>query len=135
MARYIRLDEQGDYEWLLRSIENLEIRAKMNPSLYCDRWEIIQRVLAAVQGATKDAPAAPQVDVATPEPKVRKRRTKRAEVRVATLTVCSDHPTYGAKRRPRTDCEDCWTAYARYAGKPAAQKARIEFDRKRRNGS
>lgn len=28
--------------------------------------------------------------------------------------LCSNHPNYGAKRAPRTDCDVCWKAYKKF---------------------
>lgn len=54
----------------------------------------------------------------------KKPRAKRGE-RLATLpNLCSEHPAYGAKRAPRTNCEGCWKAYEKYVDPAVVEKAK-----------
>lgn len=48
---------------------------------------------------------------------------------VIKANICSDHPLYGAKRPPRTDCNTCWSAYKRF-NPLSYDKARRAFKRK-----
>lgn len=42
-------------------------------------------------------------------PKVKSIRQRKEKTK--TMKVCDTHPSYGAVRKPRTDCSSCWAAY------------------------
>lgn len=50
------------------------------------------------------APSEPE-----PKPEPQKKATKSTNAEYS----CSVHPNYGVVRRPRTDCDGCWAAYAK----------------------
>lgn len=70
------------------------------------------------------------------EDKPKKARVKRSKANSTTKTkvevqaknACTDHPSYGAKRRPRTGCEGCWSMY-RFYNQSSYEKARRDFER------
>lgn len=96
-------------------------RADASPSVFCDVAPTYQRILDAVRAATADEPTRPQVAAAQA---LRKPRARRGTRKATLPNLCGQHPTYGAKRPPRTPCSICWAAYEKYAGKVAAQRAR-----------
>lgn len=69
---------------------------KNDPTRFAHHAETLIRIIEALNTAT---------DEAVPKPKPVKTETNLKP------ELCSDHPSYGAKRPPRTDCSGCWTAY------------------------
>lgn len=148
MKRHVVLSD-AEHQWLLTHLEGLLAKAKANISVWCDRMPEIQRVRDAVgsamtleekasEAAQPPTPkrrgrpagvAPPPVGIRTEQPK--KPRAPRGS-RLATLPkLCPEHPAYGARRRPRTDCQGCWSAFERYNDPAFVDKVLRDVGRKR----
>lgn len=125
MPYFVKIDNPDDFQWLKNYLEKWEIKCKDNVAGYVEHIEKFERLAesfrqAKLAEAVQVIKAAPAVEKAKP-------RRKRGEAQAQLPKLCSDHPTYGAKKRPRTNCGQCWFAYEKYNGKPAADLARRKF--------
>lgn len=146
MPVWVRIDEEEDYVYLRSLIRRGVEKCELNPGISPETADTSKRLLECLILATKDAPEKPQIEANVPEPKkTRKPATKSKKTiespyasgraprgsRKADLpNLCSEHPSYGAQRMPRTECTGCWDAYEQINGKAATAQARVRFRRK-----
>lgn len=155
MAWFLKLDDQGDLEWLRWLIETNHLKAtRTNPGMYSlDQVEMFVRLKkvfdqvvesewAEFGGGVKLTQEEPIKFDTGPTEKPKRGKTKsdppekkeRAPYgsRKATLpNYCAAHPTYGGKRPPRKlDCATCWETYEKFNGRPAANQARAKLQRR-----
>lgn len=124
MAWYIRIDEKEDFNYLKKFIDTWAVKSKDNPSAYSEYVDMFSRLQQAFDNSTQ----AEEIEItkAIERPSRKSKETKT----VTPLKFCSEHPTYQAKRSPRTPCDGCWQAFEKYAGKDRATKAKLKFERK-----
>lgn len=125
MAWFPKIDEKEDFQYLKRFIDTWAVRCKNNLAAYVDYAEMFDRL----QAAFNDAIQAEEVEVAKGLEKPKAVPKKKKE-EVVNFRFCPDHPSYQAKRSPRTDCKGCWEAFEKYAGRSRAKQARQKFERK-----
>lgn len=131
MPHFVKIDNSDDFQWLKTFINNWHVRCEDNVSAYVEHREKFQRLHEAFENA-KLAEAVKVINETQPVEEVKPKRTRKPEAQrvMETPNYCKDHPKYGAKRPPRTDCQGCWGAYEKYSGKYAAKQARLKFDRR-----
>lgn len=125
MAWFPRIDEKEDFQYLKRFIDAWVVKCNGNIGAYVEYVDMFTRL----QKAFEDAVQAEEIKVAQAIEKPVKAPRKKKEEAVL-FRLCPDHPSYQAKRSPRTDCKGCWEAFEKYAGKPRAKQARQKFERK-----
>lgn len=120
----VTLEDKGR-DWVLGKIIQVVENMHRHPSEYpLEDVEMMQSLQSALEGGEHSRAPKPESN----EPK---KARKTPEAAVALRDGCEEHPNYGAKRRPRTDCDGCWNAFKSY--NPASySKARREFERKLR---
>ena len=155
MAKYIRIDNDKDFEWLKTVVTNWLNRDPNNHELainyvFISNWDKYLKNAVSAKSVADDveivAAILTEEDVkkVTPKPKPitnkvkqtakkkgKGKTTKSKVVAKAPIKVvdvdpykCSDHTTYGAKYKPRTDCKQCWDLYKQFHP--------MEFDKARR---
>lgn len=129
MPWFVKIDDPEDFAWLKEFLESWERKSQANVAAYVEHIEKFQRLADSFREA-KLAESVQVVRAASVEAPKTVRR-KRGEAKAERPNLCSEHPTYGAKKRPRTDCPTCWLAYEKYNGKPAADLAKRKFNRSR----
>lgn len=159
MAKYIRIDDDKDFEWLKTVVSNWLNRDPNNHELtinyiYILNWDkYLKNPVNAKEVA--ESVEEPQVVLTpedlkkiTPKPKPTKSTAKpvkkggrgkakgktakaKASAKVEPKVVeidpyqCPEHPTYGARYKPRTDCAKCWDLYKQFHP--------MDFDKARRS--
>ncbi len=128
MPYTIKIETKEQFDYLKRIVDNSKRMMHNNTSAYVEYLDMIDALALTFEEAIVEKP--PKVEIIeTPK---KKKTTSRKVSTVAKLPVfCEDHPTYGAKRAPRTACETCWSAYERLnpAQFPAARR---KFERAQR---
>ncbi len=139
MAKYIRIDTNEDYEWLIKVLDNW-LNADPNSQALQINYVFIanwRKYLDNPVSAKEVSEAVPdkkviltEADTKKTSPKPKKKRTtksKRKQKPDVDPYKCPDHPTYGAKNRPRSDCATCWDLYKKFNALRYDQ-ARREFN-------
>lgn len=131
--RVIRIESEEDYIWLRDVIERAHFKSWNNLEYTHETQWLIQRVSEQIKHAEFVVPEETIASVKSPEksPPPRRRKT-RSPVNANALLYCATHPSYGAKRTPRTNCDDCWAAYKKL-NPTKADAARRKFERTQRN--
>lgn len=121
MGVWVYIDDE-DHFYLLRSTLERSMDKRVG-LMSDDMTQMYEGILGALRLATKDVPERPlQEEVgAFAPPKPRKSRGPKSTV--TKIVHCNTHKTYGAQRRPRTDCDTCWKAYERLHGANPVAKA------------
>lgn len=115
------------YDWLASRIDIIRKKQKRYPMSYdFEDIELFEHLEAALlESKHKRDERAPKEDAVKAKPKAPRAPS------VPIADGCSDHPTYGAKRRPRTDCEPCWALYKKL-NPMNYEQARRDFERKQK---
>lgn len=111
------------YSTIKLLIENRLVAMKQNISAYVER--VIQ-----FEGILEELEKAEHIK----DPKPQSLKPKQAKAKAIAFNLCPEHKMYGAKKRPRTDCETCWKAYEKLNGRDATNRARRDFNRTMRIG-
>lgn len=121
------------YEWFASRLDLIRRNIKKFPQNYdLEFLQIIDELEGAMLATRKEPnPRQSKKSEEIFEPVKAGSKTAKAPVKPAVPVGnnCEDHPTYGAKRRPRTDCEGCWGLYKKMHPLEY-DKARRDFDRK-----
>jgi hypothetical protein len=160
MAHYIRIDNKEDLDWMSRVLDNLLSRDPNNPQLqinynYILNWrKYIENTVSAKEVSLvteapeiilsegdkrKMAPRPSRTKAAVSKKKKKtpasKSSIKQTKVAPDDIYTCVDHPTYGARRRPRTDCDRCWELFGKFNPPAVVKQKRNEFDRLNRSNT
>lgn len=106
--RVLKIENEADFKWLATYINNWDIKCKDNWSSYVEYADMFDRLNKAFNDAEK---------IKSPEddgPTEKKPRAPRGSKATIQPNYCKEHPTYGAKRKPRTECDGCWKAFAKF---------------------
>ena len=133
MARYIKIENDEDYQWLLLILENQLHKFKDgNSKLPIETIVQVERILedlkievdlqsassskldSAAKAETIKSPAKSKTASEKPSLNKRTRRSKEEMQMVRSQAKCNTHVTYTASRAPRTDCDECWKAYKKF---------------------
>lgn len=106
--RIVKIDNEADFKWLANYINNWDIKCKDNWSAYIEYADMFARLNEVFSNSEKIK------DPADDGPAPAKTRAPRGSVKNLKPNYCKDHPTYGAKRKPRGECESCWKAFAKF---------------------
>lgn len=111
---YLKIDNKEALEWLQRLIINtLENKSHPTTISYYNQlrvWEdAFNNILSLDDIQPPPAPLTPKEPVSSGRIKRNKNREKKKELEDP--YSCTVHPKYGGKRRPRTDCEKCWSVF------------------------
>jgi hypothetical protein len=99
VARQVTIENEDDFKLLKRYIEQWAVRARENVGAYTEYVEPFERLLNNFEDAVVLKNPSEKIEVPAEKQPAHK------------WNYCPDHPTYGAIRSPRTDCETCWRAY------------------------
>lgn len=153
MAYYIRVDSKDDLDWLTKLLDNWLSRDPNNPTLqinysYIMNWRnYIETPVSAKEVSTitetpevilsagdkkKMAPRPKKKTTAKRKPR-EKSSVKQGKTAPDDIYTCVEHPTYGAKRRPRVDCPRCWELFAMFNPPEVVKAKRAEFLRLLKN--
>jgi hypothetical protein len=156
MAYYIRVDSKDDLDWMTKVLDNLLSKDPNNPTLQINynfivNWrEYISSPVAAKEVADiteqpeailsdgdkkkmAPRPSRKKVDVKKKRTPKEKSSVKQGKTAPDDIYSCKDHPTYGAKRRPRVDCKRCWELFAMFNPPDVVKMKRTEFLRLQKN--
>ena len=114
--------EDSAQEWFLGRIQLIMKNMRKDPAPY--ELPFVEMILG-LNKSLESAEHVPNTKQVTEEAKPKKTSAGSAE---KLRYGCKEHEKYGAKRRPRTDCEGCWEAFKSYNPDSYAA-ARREFDR------
>ncbi len=115
---YIKIDKEEDLEWLKNLITN-SLNADPNSRILLRYYDQVKNWHDALNNPLSATEFAEQTGIPKPTrtrttTKKKKKQTKREQkLDERNPDICTVHPTYGAVRRPRTDCDSCWLAYKR----------------------
>lgn len=137
MAKYIKIEEDDDFTFLLNMFERARGRIRKEISvLDIEQSATVMRIYDALHVADSSPAQEDAVAEGSKEiPKAKNRPTKAPKnpnsVKVARpkSDLCRDHPYYGAVKVPRHDCEGCWAAYKKMNPSLYTLKRR-QFERK-----
>ena len=123
--RKITITEEG-HSWLVSRIDLIIAKMYKEPANFeLDFISMIYDLKKSLAGEELEAP---------PEEIKKKPRARASSSPIVIKNGCPEHPTYGAKRRPRTSCNGCWDAFKKY-NPTSYQKAWREFQRKNQDAS
>ena len=109
MSYTIEIQTKEQFEYIKRIVENSHRMMHSNTSAYVEYLDTVDALKKAFDNPAVTKNPEPEL----PSPAKKKTSAKKRSA-VAKLPVfCKEHPTYGAKRAPRTDCKTCWEAYKR----------------------
>lgn len=127
---YIKLTDKTALDWLTRLIDNT-LNQPTHPTTIAAFQELTHWHTALTNPLRVQDLVVPEAKPVTATKKSPPKRKKREPVE-SDMFTCAAHLTYGGKRRPRTDCEQCWSIYKRLHPAEYAQKRRA-FDHAQRN--
>ncbi len=113
-------EHQEAFDWFSNLINNSLVSANPNAQAVAHHLLEWRNIL--------DNPVDPKV-VLPPAPRASVKRKKKVRAKKDEPFECATHPTYGGKRRPRTDCKRCWHIYEQLHPLDYA-KVRRDFERK-----
>jgi hypothetical protein len=147
MALYIRIDEREDLDWLKRLISNSLALEPNHPMLltnykYLYNWDQYLNHPVSAKEVSNNTTDPKEILTETdrektaPKPARRgrppsaktKQRAKKKPKEDVDPFQCPAHKTYGAKRRPRSECTKCWELFKQFHPLEYPQ-ARIDFER------
>lgn len=122
MAYLVKINNKEQYKFALQQIENWHARIHGNVAGYIEYVDIIDELLASFRSPEiVDLPAVEVTSEVVPPRPVKEKVDLR-------LALCGEHPTYQAKRSPRTDCPTCWEHYKKL-NPTRYDQARRKFER------
>ena len=143
MPKYVRFENDQDYQLVLGFFERSIIKMKADPAKYdLEQVESFYRVVEALKEAKTPQDA---VKIGVPKETVKHdvekaaeaKRTRKSQAKPkgrSKFNLCKTHPYNSLQRVPSTDCEGCWAAYKKLHPTEWQNKRR-EFDRKQRSAS
>jgi hypothetical protein len=109
LAYYVRIETKFEFDWLAKMLHNAVIKTDSSPGHFSPELDAAFRSLDL---SMKNPIIAEEIAVTKEVEVIKKQRVQKAVV--APIVLCETHRNYQAKRSPRTDCQQCWTAYKKF---------------------
>lgn len=136
MTWQIKIEDKDDLDLMKSLFEGSVRKIKGGTTLFDDEsaariLRIYESLTNASEIPTESTPEVRQDDTGKGKKNKGSGRGQSKTTNNFVPNLCSDHPSYGAIRPPRTDCKGCWAAYKRM-NPTKYSLAKRDFDRRER---